>query len=73
MATGRLVKRDTRRAIDTIIDYFGDSTATPGGTFGQRLGDLLERKDAPALVPVPIARPAGTRPSAPSSGVRRFA
>jgi hypothetical protein len=70
MTSSRSVKRDTRRAIDCIIDYFGDSAGKPalGGT--ERLAALVfdVGARAPALVPVPVM--AAVRP-APSSRLRR--
>jgi hypothetical protein len=76
MTNRRLLKRDTRRAIDGIIDYFGDSASTPAPcrTFSERLFEFLfEGGCHSALVPVPVARAAGMRRPVPSSRVRRFA
>ena len=76
MTKWRLMKRDTRRAIDGIIDYFGDSTPTPtpSGTFSERLVDFLSEWGGHlALVPAPVAGAARMRRPAPSSRVRRFA
>jgi hypothetical protein len=66
MTSSRLVKRDTRRAIDGIIDYFGDSAGklALGGT--KRLAALLFDfgARAAALAPVPVV--AAIRPVAAS-------
>jgi hypothetical protein len=75
MTNRRLVKRDTRRTIDSVIDYFGDSSParSDGRTCLERLVDFLFERDGwPAFVPVPVTRGDMPRPAA-SGRSRRFA
>jgi hypothetical protein len=69
-----LVKRDTRRAIDCLIDYFGDPAAPAHpATRGERVLEFLRERDGhPAFVPMPVPR-AEMRGLAPSPRSRRFA
>jgi hypothetical protein len=75
MANWRLLaKRDPRRAIDSLIDYFGDPAAPAhAATYGEPVLEFVREWDGhPAFGPMPVAR-AAMRRLAPSPRSRRFA
>jgi len=71
MRSSRLVKRDTRRAIDRIIDYFGDSAGKLALGGAERLAALLSDFGARAAALAPVRVVAAIRPVAASRRERR--